>query len=95
MFGDIDKITRPGMGDGAQVGDHLVGGHADAGIANGECLFVFIGENADSQFDIMIEHLPVGELLEVDACQGIRSVRNQLAQENLALGIQRMDQDIQ
>ena len=94
-FTALKNVTRPGMGDGAQVFDHLLGGHADAGVLDGQRVGFGVGANADGERQVWIEHVAVGEQLEIQAGEGVGSVGDQLAQEDLALGVEGMDQDIE
>ena len=59
------------MGDGAQVVYHLVGSHTNTAVADGERTGVLIRQQADGQLDIGIEHLAVGEQLEIETRQRV------------------------
>ena len=82
------------MGDGSQVLNDLVLGHADAGILNSKGTSLFVRCDADTQFDIGVQYIPVRQHLETDAVECIRSVREQFAQEHVPIFVQGMDQDI-
>ncbi len=92
---DCRKAARARVGDGAQVLDHFVAGHAEAGVADGQvCALVVRGE-PDGQFGFRVEHVAIGQHLELQAVQGVGGVGDQLAQEDLAVGVERVDQDMQ
>ena len=94
-LGGFEELARARVGDGAQVADQLLGGHADAGVLDGQRIGFRVRQDADRQRRVRVEHLAVGQQLEVHARQRVRGVRDQLAQEDLALGVQGMDQDVQ
>ena len=47
------------------------------------------------RFSLGVEHILVGDHLEAQAVQCVRRVREQFAQEDLPVLVQRMDQDVQ
>ncbi len=93
--GGFDEFARTRLGDGTQVFHDLVAGHADARVLDGQGAGFFVGVDADSQFRVGIEHVAVGQHLEADAVKGVRSVREQFAQEDLAVLVERVDQNVE
>ena len=83
------------MRDGAQVLDNLVARHTDARVADGEGARVFVALDRDLQLRVGIDHVAVGQQLELHAAQRVGRVGDQLAQENVPVGVQRMNQDVQ
>jgi hypothetical protein len=74
--------------DRAQVLNQLLAGHADARIADRDCLGLFVDADPDRQLGIGAEDIRVGDLLELDAVERIRGIRDQLAQKDLAIRIE-------
>jgi hypothetical protein len=91
----LDQRARAGLRDRAEVLHQLVARHADAGVADRDRLGVLVGRDANRQLGLGVQHLLVGEHLELHAVQRVRGVRDQLAQEDLAVGVERVRQDAQ
>src|SRR5258707_1335310 len=83
------------MSDGAEVFDHLVAVHADACIADGNGAGFFVYGNMDGEFSVRVDDIGVGQQLELEAVERVGCIRDQLAQENLAVCIEGMHQDIE
>lgn len=75
--------------------DELLAGHADAGVRDRERVLVGIEIESDGELGFGVEHLAVGEHLKLQAMQRVRSVREQLPQEDLPLGVEGICQDVQ
>jgi hypothetical protein len=54
-----------------------------------------LNRDRNSQLGVRVDHVVIGQHLELDAVQRIRRVRDQLAQENLAVGVERVRQNIE
>ena len=91
----LDEGFRPRLGNRAQAGDNLIVIHADAGIADRQRLRRFIQLDAYLQIRLRIHHIVVRQHFKLQPIQRVRRVGNQLAQEDLLLGIQRMDENVQ
>ena len=91
----FDESFGARFGDGAQAGDDLIAIHADAAVADRQRVGVFIQRDPYRQLGFGINHVVVGQHLELQPIQSIRGVGDQLAQEDLLLGIKRVDQDVQ
>ena len=84
-----------GVGDGAEILDQLAAGHADAVVGDRQGLRLLVGGDVDLQrqlgiVDVLFRALEVAEFLH-----RVRRVRDQLAQENLAVGVEGMDDQIE
>jgi hypothetical protein len=91
----VQKMLRSGMGDGPQIGFQLLLGHADACVGNGEGVLFVVAVNGDFQGHMGIEFDFFDQTLVPEFFQGIGGVGHQLADENIALGVERIDDDIQ
>jgi hypothetical protein len=58
--------------------------------AIGQRAGVLVGREADLEFGVLDQKVGVGDRLVAQPVAGIRGVGNQLAQENIGLGIDRM-----
>ncbi len=90
-----EEFARAGLGDGAEVVDHLVAAHADAVVAHGQGARFLVKSDADGHVRVVFEQCSVMQPLETQLVACVGSVGNQFAQENLAVGIQRMDHQVQ
>jgi len=93
----LEEGFRTGVGDGPEVFDHLVAGHADACIGDGQAILHFVRRDPDFERQVGI---PDGLVLrlaleETQLVQRVRGVGNELTQKNLPVGIQGVGEDIQ
>ena len=89
------ELEGIGMGDGAQVLVQLVFGHADAVVGHGDGALVGGKAHRDGQVVAAHGHLGVGEAAEVQLVHGIRRVGDELAQENLAVGVDGVNHEVE
>ena len=89
------EVERTRLGDGAQVLFQFVLRHADAVVADGQRAALLIGLNVDLQVIFRDADRRVGQALEVALVASVRSVGNQLAQEDLAVCIDRIDHQVE
>ena len=89
------EFPRARLGNRAQIIDDLVAAHADAVVADRQRAGILVVADADLQIGIAFEQRGVVQRLEAQFVASIRRVGDQLAQENLAVGIQRMDHQLQ
>ena len=77
--------------------DHLVAGHADACIGDGQAILHFVRRNPDFERQLGIPDglVPRLALEETQLVQRVRGVGNELTQKNLPVGIQGVGEDIQ
>jgi len=84
-----------GLGYRAQMLDSLFAAHADAVIRDGDGAGLFVDSKADLQFAIAFIKICFLQGLDPQLVAGIRSVRHQLAQKDIAVAIQRMNHEVQ
>ncbi len=89
----LEKAGGAGVGDGADVLHELGLGHADAIVGDGEGLLVLVGLDADFQRRVVAGVLVGG--LDAQLVQRVRGVGDEFAQEDLVLGVQRVDEDFE
>jgi hypothetical protein len=80
---------------GAEVVDHLGPTHADAVIRDGQRPRLFVGRQLDLPILVVFEGGLVIERIELHLVDGVRRVRDQLAQEDLAVGIERVGDEVE
>ena len=92
----VQERGRSGLGDRAQVVHQVILGHADASIANREHLLLLISLDANVQVGVITlpELTLVRQRHESNLIQRIRSVRDQLSQEDVLVRVQRVDDDV-
>ena len=91
----VDEGFGARLGDGAQPGDDLVAVHADARVADRQGLRLFVKLNVNLQLGLGVNDIVIRQPLELEPIQGVRRIGDQLAQEDLFFGVQRVNQDIQ
>ena len=89
------ELLGAGVRDGAQVLLELLGGHADTVIGNGERALVLVGRDANGQVIGVDLDAGVGDALEVELVHGVRCVGDELAQEDLLVGVDRVDHEVE
>ena len=89
------ELLRAGVGDGAQVALELVGRHADAVVRDGEGAGVLVGCDADGEAVLVELDIRVGEALEVELVLGVGRVGDELAEEDLLVGVDRVDHEVE
>ena len=87
----------PGAGarDGAEIVDQLLAVHADAGVGDRERAGRLVGLDADREPSVAGQQLRLGDRLVAQLVAGVGGVGDQLAQEDLGLGIDRMNHQVQ
>ncbi len=83
------------MGDGAEGLGRLVAGHADAVVAHREGAGLLVGDQLDLPVLAPFGQRRVGEGLVARLVDGVGGVGDQLAQEDLLVGIERMDHQVE
>ena len=89
------ELEGVGMGDGAEVAVELVLGHADAIVGHGDGALVAVEAHHDGQVVAAHGHRRVGEAAEVELVHGVGGVGDKLAQENLAVGVDGVDHEVE
>ncbi len=90
-----EELARAGLGDRAEVGDHLVAAHADAVVRDAQRSRRRVVVDADLQLEIALEQRFVVQRLEAQLVAGVGGVGDQLPQEDLAVRVQRVDHQLQ
>jgi hypothetical protein len=89
------EFARAALGDRAQVGDGLVGAHADAVVADRDRLRLGVEEHADLEVRGVLVQRRLVQRLETQLVAGVGGIGDQLAQEDLLVGVQRMGDEVQ
>ena len=89
------KVQRTGLADGAQILLHLFPGHTDAVIGHGDGAVVLVAGNGDGKIIPVQAHLVIGQGGVGQLVDGVGSVGDDLPQENLLMGVDGVDHQIQ
>merc|ERR1719261_970370 len=89
----LHERLRARLRNRAKVGDHLGLGHAHAGVNNRERVVRLVGDEANVELGVGVEDGLVGQRLVTDLVERIRRVGNQLAQEDLLVRVERVDDE--
>ena len=89
------ELLAAGMGDGAEVLLEVLSGHADAVVGDGKRARVLVKRDADGKVVVAELNTRVGETLEVELVHRIRRVGDKLTQEDLLVGIDRVDHEVE
>ena len=84
-----------GMGDGAQVAIQVLLRHADAVVGHGDGAGVLVEGDVDAELVLRQLDAGVGEAFEVQLVDGVRRVGDELAQEDLAVGVDGVDHQVE
>ena len=90
-----DEIFGATLGNRAQVVDGFRLAHADTVVGDGECAGLFVQAHAHFQRGRVFKKRRRIERFVAQFVAGIRRVGDQLAQENLFIGVQRMGNQVQ
>ena len=88
------ELERAALGDGAQVVFHLLLGHADAIVGHGEGAGFLVRHDNDLEVVAVQAHLVVGEGTVGQLVDGVAGVGDDLPQEDLFMGIDRIDHQV-
>ena len=89
------ELARAGFRDRAQVVDDLLAGHADAIVGDGDGARGRVEADVDAKVGIALEQRAVGERLEAQLVAGVGRIRDQLAQEDFLVAVERMHHQVQ
>ncbi len=84
-----------GVGDGAEVLGELGRAHAESGVLDDEGLGLVVGGEGDLELALGVVDILLGELEMAELFQGVGGVGNELADEDLLFGVERVDDDIE
>ena len=91
----LEELPRPRLGDGADVLDDLGPAHPDPVVGHRDRPRVPVVGHADLQRPLVLRVLALGQQLQPQPVDGVRRVRDQLAQEDLLVAVQRVDHQVQ
>ena len=86
---------RAGVRDGTQVGVELFSRHADAVVAHADGARVLVKGDLHAQLRAVYLHVCIREALEDELVHSVGGVGDELAQENLAVGVDRVDHEVE
>jgi len=89
------EVLGTTLGDGAEVVDGFLARQADALVGDGDGARGLVESEAHIQVGLVFVQLGMIDGLEAQLVAGVRSVRDQLAQEDFLVGIQRMRDEVQ
>jgi hypothetical protein len=90
-----EELPRAGAGDGAEIGDRLFAAQADAVVRDPDRAGLAVDGDADLQLGVAGIERVVVDGLEAQLVAGIRRIGDQLAQEDLAVAVERVDHEIE
>lgn len=82
------KYLCPGLGDGTKVIHHVSLGHADATVADGEDLIIFVWSYADEEVLLGIKNRGIGEGGVANFVKSIGTIGDNFTKENLFVGVE-------
>ena len=91
----LQKVRRAGLGNRAQVFDQLVAVHTDAVVGDRQGPLLPINREPDGQLALVLIEALVGECLEAQLLSRIGGVGDKFTQENLLVGIERANNEIE
>jgi len=91
----LQKRFRARLGDRAEVVDHLLFGHADAVVADGESAGGLVGRDLDLPILVVLQDVFTRQAVELDAINRVARVAHQLAQEDLRVRVERVRNQVQ
>ena len=91
----LEELPGARLGDGAEVGDGLLARHADAVVADGERALGRVVVHPDLELGLAGHQVRLGERQETQLVVGVRGVRDEFAQEDLAVAVERVDHELQ
>ena len=90
-----DELARAALGDRAEVGDRLFRRQADAVVADGDRLRVLVEGDLHRELGLPFVQLGLVDGLEAQLVAGVGGVRDQLAQEDLLVRVERVGDEVQ
>ena len=91
----LEELAGAGLGDGADVADHLVARHADTIVRHAQRARGLVVGDTDLQVRIALPQSRVDECLEAQLIARIRRVRNELTQKDFLVTVQRVHHQVQ
>ena len=91
----LEEGFGAGMRDGAEILDHLVVRHADAVIGDSDGLGVAVDGDVDIEFQLGVLDVLLGTLDDAHLLHRVGGVGNELAEEDLFVGVERVNDEIE
>ena len=91
----VEEGLGAGAGDGAKPLRQVFAGHADAVVREGQRLGVGIDRDLDRERRAVLDQFRLGDRFVAQLLAGVGRVGDELADENLPVGIDRMDHEVQ
>ena len=91
----VQEGLGAGAGDGAEAFGQVFAGHADAVVREGQRLGVRIDRDLDRERRAVLDEFGLGDRFVAQLLAGVGGVGDELADENLPVGIDRMDHEMQ
>ncbi len=91
----LDQFPGPRLRDRADQRAQLVASHADAAVAHGERARLTVGHELDLEHRVGVQQRGMCEGLELQLVERVGGVRQQLAQEDLLVRVQRVNDDVE
>ena len=91
----VEEGLGAGAGDRAEALGQVFAGHADAVVGEGQRLGVGIDRNLDRERSAVLDQFGLGDRLVAQLLAGVGGVGDEFADEDLAVGIDRMDHEMQ
>ena len=87
----VQEFGGAGARDGAQIGDRLVPRHADPVVGDGDDMRLGVDFDAHPQFGIFRQQVGIAQRGEAQLVGGVGGVGDQLAQEDVAVAVHRVN----
>ena len=91
----VQEGLGAGAGDGAETAGQVFAGHADAVVREGQRLGVRIDRDLDRERSAVLDELRLGDRLVAQLLAGVGGVGDEFADEDLAVGIDRVHHQMQ
>ena len=91
----LHERLRPGVGDRSQGLDQLLAAHADAVVLDRQAALLIANGDGDAKRRVLAQQRRICDRLVTKLFAGIGRVRNQLTNENIPVGIDRVHDQVQ
>ncbi|MND71799.1 hypothetical protein D3C80_633330 [compost metagenome] len=91
----LHKVGSAGLGNGTQVGDHILAAHTDTVVFEGDGIGVLVEADANFQLGAAFEQLRLGQGFETQLVDRVGGVGNQFTKEDFLVRVQGMDHEVQ
>src|SRR5688572_13151140 len=91
----FQKCLRTRMRDRPEILHQITMRHANSSVSEGDRARCFVGLDTDFQWQVRLINLFPGGLQEPEFLKCIRGIGNQFANENLFIGVERVNDNVQ